>query len=137
RLVSKLEFQCQLDRAGPADLVERVEAAAAATGAETVRERLRRAAEQGTGEDVVGTTEARVVEDVEELRPKREPCLLAHAKSTLQRDIGLPGTETPQHVASEITLPPGGRGRKGRPVEDLAAGILLSVELERQSGIQV
>ena len=65
-----------MDRARAADLIERVEAAACAAGAETARERLRRTAEEGVGQNVVGRAEVGVIEDVEEVRPEVEIQLL-------------------------------------------------------------
>ena len=47
---SEYKFKCQLDRARAADLVEGVEAAVCAAGAEAVRQRLCREAEQGAGQ---------------------------------------------------------------------------------------
>ena len=53
------------------NLVQRVEAAVGATGAEAACQRLCRAAEQGAGQ-VIGETEVGIVEDIEELRAEIE-----------------------------------------------------------------
>ncbi len=69
----ELEFEGELDGAGAADLVERVEAAIGAGGAQAAGERLGRVAEQGAGQGVVGIAEIRMVEDVEELGGEAKP----------------------------------------------------------------
>jgi len=69
----KLEFEGELDGAGAPDLVEGVEAAIWAAGAQAARQRLRRVAKQGAVQSVVGVAEVRVVEDVEELGSKTKP----------------------------------------------------------------
>lgn len=46
---SELELEGELDGAGAADLVEGVEAAIGAAGAQAARQRLRRAAEERAG----------------------------------------------------------------------------------------
>jgi hypothetical protein len=63
-----------------------------------------------------------MVEEVEELAPKTKPDLFGQLKLPLERDIGLPGSKTPQHIASEIALLPGGRCGKGCWIERLASG---------------
>src|SRR6185436_18535756 len=95
RLVcSKLQLQRELDRARPANLVERVETATGAARPQTVRQRLGRAAEQRTGEVVVGTAKVGMVEDVEELRPEAKSYLFGDAKLPLQPKVQLRGSET-------------------------------------------
>jgi len=54
-----------------------------------------------------------MVEEVEELAPKTKPDLFGQLKLPLERDIGLPGSKTAQHIPSEIALLPGGRCGKG------------------------
>ena len=49
-----------------------------------------------------------MVEDIEELRPEAEIYLLREEKLTLNRDIGLRGSEPAQYVAAEIALYPVG-----------------------------
>jgi len=46
---SKLKLECQLDRSRSANLIQRIETAIRAAGPQTVRQRLRRVAEQGAG----------------------------------------------------------------------------------------
>jgi hypothetical protein len=74
-LCSELELEGELDRAGAADLVEGVEAAVGAAGTQAVARGLRRAAEQGAGQVVVGIAEVGVIQDVGAIvsRFKREP----------------------------------------------------------------
>src|SRR5258708_2656874 len=78
--LSELKLECQLDRARSADLIERVETTISAAGAQTVRQGLRRAPEQGAGQDVGGIAEVWVVQDVEELGPETKPHLLGDVK---------------------------------------------------------
>ena len=54
---SELELEGELDGAGAADLIERVEAAVGASGAQAARQGLRRLAERGTGQVVIGIRE--------------------------------------------------------------------------------
>src|SRR5580658_8636097 len=75
-----------------------------------------------------------MVEEVEELAPKTKPDLFGQLKLPLERDISLPGSKTPQHIASEISLLPGGRWSKGCWIESLASRILRPVEHKRHSG---
>ena len=74
-----------------------------------------------------------MVKDVEELRPEAKPHFLGNVKLPLQPDIGLRCGETPQHIAPEITLLPGGCHRKCRAIEDFATGILRTLEIKRHS----
>src|ERR1044071_8992759 len=134
---SELELERELPGARPANLVERVEAAVGAARPQAARQRLRRAAEKRTAQRVGGVAEVRVVEDVEELRAEAKPHLFDDAKLSLQPDVRLPGPETPQHVAPEITLPPGGRRNKSRAAENFAAGILPTEKLKRHPRLHV
>jgi len=134
---SELEFEGELDGTGAADLVQGIEAAVGAAGAEAAGKRLRRLAEQRAGQGVVGAAEVRVVEDVEELGPETQPQFLGDVKLPLERKICLPGPETPQYIAPEIALLPYGRCGKGRIVENLAAGILRPIKHKRYSWVYV
>jgi hypothetical protein len=118
----KLELEGELDGAGAADLVEGVEAAIGAAGAQAACQRLRRVAEQGAGQAVVGIAEVGVVEDVEELGLKTKPHLLSKMKLALQRYIRLRSSETAQHVAPENALLPGGGGIKAALLKILPPG---------------
>src|SRR5215472_10373332 len=84
---SKLKFKCKLDRARSTNLVERAETAIRAAGSQTVRQRLRRASEQGAGQAVVGTAEVRVVKDVEEFRSKTQRHVVGDVKLPLHSKI--------------------------------------------------
>src|SRR5579862_7959178 len=64
RRASELELEGQLDRARSADLVQRVEAAVCAARSQTIRKRLRRAAEQRTGKAVGGIAKVGLIQDV-------------------------------------------------------------------------
>jgi len=74
---SELRLQRELDRARAADLVQRIEAAALAAGAEPAIQRLGGIAELRRGDVVDRRTELRVIEDVEKIgaRLQREACL--------------------------------------------------------------
>src|SRR5271155_1070820 len=75
-----------------------------------------------------------MVEKVEELAPETKPHLLGKAKLPLERDIGLPGSKTAQHIAPEIALLCGGRWSKGCRIESLASRILRPIEDKWHSG---
>jgi hypothetical protein len=124
---SKLKFKRQLDRTRSADLIKWVKPAIGPTRPQAICQRLRRAAEQGTGYVVVGIAEVWVVKDVEELRSETKPHFLGDVKLPLQGNIRLPGSETTQNIAPKIPLLPNGRGEKRRSIENLAAGILGSL----------
>ena len=81
--ISKLELEGKLDGAGTADLVEGVEATIGAAGAQAAGQRLRRLAEEGAGQVVVGIAEIWMVEDVEELGSKTKPHLFGKVKLPL------------------------------------------------------
>ena len=53
----------------------------------------------------------------------------------LKRDISLPSSKTPQYIASEIALLPGGRWSKGCWVESFASRILRPIEHKRPAQI--
>src|SRR6185503_8430654 len=130
---SKLQLKRQLDRAWSANLIERVETAISATRPQTARQRLRRASEQRAGQVVDRIAEVWVVENVEELGAETKPYFLCDVKLSLQSDIRLRRCETSQHIATEITLLPGWCCTKGRAIENLAAGILSTMEFKRHS----
>jgi len=102
--VSKLKFKSQLDRARSADLVQRIEAAALATGSEVVVQHLRGLAELGRGEKVDWITEVRMIQDIEEIasRLKRKP--LGKAELSAHRQVPLGRAEAAQSIASQIAL---------------------------------
>src|SRR5262245_41228250 len=134
---SELQLHRELDRARPADLVEGVEPAVGAAGPEAAGQGLRRAAEQPIAQVADRRAEVRVVEDVEELGSEQERCVVAEPEAPLQRNVDLRGPETPQHIAAEIALLPGRGGGEGVPVEDLPSGILIAVDLEGHSRVDV
>jgi len=68
-----LELEGELDGTGAADLVEGVEAAIGAAGAQAARQRLRRVAEQGTGQAVVGVAEFGWLKMLKNSDRKRSP----------------------------------------------------------------
>ena len=134
---SELEFEGELDRTRAADLVQGIEAAVGAAGAEATGKRLRRLAELRAGQHVVGAAEVWVVEDVEELGSETQAEFLGNVKLPLQREIRLPCPEAPQYIAPEIALLPYGRCGKGRIIENLAAGILRPIKHKRYSWVYV
>jgi hypothetical protein len=60
---SELEFQGELDRAWSADLIERIQTAIRATGAQAARQHLGGVSEKRIGQTVDGRAEAWMVED--------------------------------------------------------------------------
>jgi hypothetical protein len=137
RSLSKKKLKRQLDRARSTDLIEGIQPAIGAAGPQAVRERLRRDAEQWTAQDIVRAAEIWMVEDVEELGSETKRYCFGDAKLPMQRNIRLPGSETAQDIASEIPLPSGRRCCKSGANENLAAGILLSVQFKRHTRIDV
>jgi hypothetical protein len=128
-----LELESELDRTWTANLIERAETSIGAAGAQTARQRFRGVAKEGVGQSVVGIAEVWVVEEIEELGSETKPHLLGEVKLALQPKIQLRSSETAQHIAPEIALLPGGRRSKGRAIENLTAGILFSLDLQRHS----
>jgi hypothetical protein len=116
---SELKLERQLYRSWAADLIERIEISIGATGAQAARQCLRRLAKQWAAQDVVGASEVWVVENVEELGSEKKRQLLGGVKLPLQREIGLPNSETSQYIAPEIALLPGRRCSKGYRIESL------------------
>ena len=64
-------------------MVQGIEAAVGAAGAEAAGKRLRRLAELRAGQHVVGTAEVWVVEDVEELGSESQPDFLGNVNLPL------------------------------------------------------
>ena len=133
----ELELEGELDGTGAADLVEGVEAAIGAAGAEAAGQRLRRVSKQGAGQAVVGIAEVRVVEDIEELGTEAQAQVLRQRKAPLKGHIRLRGSESTQDVAAEIALGSGRRRDERGLVEDFAPWILRAEQLERHSGNDV
>ena len=129
----ELELEGELDGAGAADLVKGVEAAIRPAGAQAVRQRLCRVAEEGIRKRADGTAEVRVVEDVEELGPETQAQLLGQVKLPLHGKVGLPSSKAAEDVASEIALGTARRRGEGRFVVAFAAGILRAKEHERHA----
>jgi hypothetical protein len=134
---SELELEGELDGAGAADLVEGVETAVGAAGAEAARQSLRRVTEERIGQVVVGITEVRMIKDVEELGTETEPYPFGEMKLPLDGNIGLRGTETAKDIAPEITLRPRRGCREGVEIENFAAGILRAEEFERHARYKI
>src|SRR6266581_1514366 len=86
---SELELEGELDGARAADLVEGVETAGRAAGAQAARQCLRRVPEQRAGQVVVGISKVRMVEDVEKLGTETKSKLLGQMKLPLQRNVCL------------------------------------------------
>ena len=64
---SELKLKCQLDRAGAADLVQRIEAAALTAASQGVCQHLRGLTELGRTQEIDGIPEVGMVKDVEEI----------------------------------------------------------------------
>ncbi len=63
--------------------MKRIESAVRATRTKTVCQRLSRAAEQWAGQDICGTAEVRVIEEVEKLSAKTKSQSLSQVKLPL------------------------------------------------------
>ena len=74
-----------------------------------------------------------MVKDVEKLGAETKSQSFSDVKLTLQPDIWLPGPESPQYVAAEITLRSSGRRTKRCAIENLPARILSAEKLSRRS----
>ena len=90
---SELKFERQLDGSRAANLVEGIEAAVGAAGAEATGQRLCRKSEQGAGQVVIRRAEVGVVEGIEQLRPELEVQSLRQVKLPLNREVDLRGPE--------------------------------------------
>jgi len=130
-LVSELQLERQLYRARAADLVQRIEATVGAAGAEAACQGLRRVAKLRTRKVVGRRAEVRMVEDIEELRPKKEADLLRNTKLPLNGEVELKRSEAAQNVSSKISLLSGGWKDESFAVENLAAGVLRPEEFQR------
>ena len=78
-----------------------------------------------------------MVKYIEELRPEAEIQLFGDVKLPLDGNIGLPSSETAQHIAPEIALLTGRGWSKRHWIECLASGILRPIEHERHSWVYV
>ena len=136
-MLLELELEGELDGAGAADLVEGVEAAIGAAGAQAAGQCLRRMAEERIGQVIVGRAEVGVVEDVEELGSETKTYFLAEVKLALQRYIGLCGSEASKNVAPKISLLSRRSGGKCRLVEDFSTRILGAKKLQRHAPYKI
>src|SRR5262245_60271128 len=78
-----------------------------------------------------------MVKDIEHLRAKPKCEFLIDRKFLLQTDVRLDRPKSPQNVAAEITLQSTGRCGERSGVEDLAAGVLRALDLERHARIHI
>ena len=101
---SEHQLQRQLRRARAADLVQRIEAAGLAAGAERGSEHLGRLAEQRRGHVVDRGAEVGVVEDVEEVGARLQRKALVKFELAAQRQIDLGRAESVEDIAAEIAL---------------------------------
>jgi len=116
---SKLKLEGELDRARAANLIERIESAVGATCTKTVRQSLRRAAEQWTGQKIYRAAEVWMIEDVEKLSVETKAQPFSKLKLPLHSDVRLPRAETSQHIAPKVALSPCKRGSKRGSIENL------------------
>src|SRR5271157_5913896 len=130
---SKLQLQRQLHRPRPANLVQRIEAAALAAASQPVIQRLRRLSEQRRGEVVDGAAKIGVVEDVEHVRAGLQRKPLAEGEPPLQRQIDLRGAESAQGISSQIPLPRRGNA-EGRFINDPSAACIRIGNVDRYAG---
>src|SRR5262249_25047104 len=98
---------------------------------------LRRMAKQRTIKRVNRIAEIWMVENIKELSAKLKINVLCETKLSLQCSISLPGAETTQHIASEITLLPCGRLCESCLIQNLAARKLRAKKFKRHSHVYV
>jgi len=124
---SELKLKRQLDGAGAADLVEGVEAAGLATGAEVVVQHLCRLAELRRTQIIDRVAEVRVVQDVEEIASRLKSDAFGEVELAAQGQVPLGGGEAAEGIAAEIALRGGGH-RGGEGVDDLSSGCVWLIE---------
>src|SRR5262245_21839740 len=78
-----------------------------------------------------------MVEDVEELSSKTKADLFGDVKLSLQRYVELRSSEASQHVAPEIALLPDWHRSKRQSIQNLPAGILIAVDLQRNAWVHI
>src|SRR5262245_9116093 len=83
---SELQLRRQLNRPRSADLVQRIETAVRATLAESIRQRLCRAAKERVREEIRRVAEIRVIQNIEKLRAEPYPGSLRDTKDALHPD---------------------------------------------------
>src|SRR5271157_2524601 len=132
----ELQLERQLDRAGTADLIQRIQAAALAAAAQITVQGLRRNAELRRGHVVDRRAELRVVEDVEKIGAGLQRKTLAELEQPLQGEIDLRSVEAAQGVASQVALAAGGQG-KGRVIDDPSAGRRWVGEVQGRAGLRL
>ena len=120
-LALEYQLQRQLCRARAADLVQRIEAAGLAAGAERCSEHLGGLAEERRAHIVGRRAEIGVVEDVEEIGARLEGEALIELELPAQRQIDLGRAESVEDVAAESSLN-GARGDAERGFVDALAG---------------
>src|SRR5689334_32931 len=74
-----------------------------------------------------------MVENIEELGTKTKTNAFGERELSLQRNISLPGAETPQHVASKVALLPCGCLRESCSIQNLATRKLRAKKFKRHS----
>src|SRR5271166_5078948 len=130
---SKLQLQRQLHRPRPANLVQRIEAAALAAASQPVIQGLRRLPEQRRSEVVDGAAKIGVIEDVEHVRAGLQRKPLAEGEPPLQRQIDLRSAKSAQGISSQISLPRRGCA-EGRFINDLSAACVRIGKIDRHAG---
>ena len=135
--LSELQFDCELDRTWTADLIQRIQPAICATCAKKVCQRLCGAAKQSIRQGISRTAKVWMVEDIEHLCLETQTESFRELKLSMYANISLPGSETAQDIASEITL----RATRCRDercrIKSFATRILPSEKFKRHSWNQV
>src|SRR5215471_5267454 len=94
----ELKFERELNRARPADLVKRAEAAALSSSSQRIVQHLRGLPELWGAEVVDRTAKIWMVQDVKEVHASLERETTRHSELTAQRHIPLRRAESPQGV---------------------------------------
>jgi len=76
-----------------------------------------------------------MVRGVKSVHARLDPEPIADGKHAPERQIGLEGIETAQHVASKIALGPGGGSGEGGRIQTPSAGRVGIVNPERRAGV--
>ena len=101
----ELHLEGQLNRSGPAELIERTEAPASIiAGIQRLAKSLRGPTKPSVAESTSRRAEVGVIEHVEQLCPKLQLHLSVDWEVSMQRKIPLPCPKTTQSVSAEVPL---------------------------------
>jgi hypothetical protein len=132
----KLKFECQLDRARSADLIQRIEATALAATSEGACEHRRRLTEVigRIAEKVDWVSEVRMVEDIEKIHSCLKGKSFCKSELPPHRQIDLRSAKSPQSITPEVPLLLVRRDTEGIGIDDFSSRRGRIVNIERHSG---